>query len=213
MNLRVTLLAAVLLAVPAIAQYDVYDNGPTNGQTDAWQISSGSVVSDSFTFVNNGNCYPGPCGVNGLSFEAWLFPGDVLQSAEVSITSSEFGGTSYFDQIVNFTQSACTNNDIGFLVCNETGTFGNVSLNTGTYWLNLKNAVGITGDPLYWDENEGPSSASETSVGTVPSESFTLLGATTTYCWYCSTIPEPNSWLLLGSGMIAGLGAARRFLR
>ena len=46
--------------------------------------------------------------------------------------------------------------------------------------MNLSNAVVNTGDPVYWDENSGPSLASENSVGTIPSESFTVLGSTTT---------------------------------
>ena len=53
-------------------------------------------------------------------------------------------------------------------------------LNAGTYWVNLQNAVVNTGDPVYWDENSGPSLASESSVGTIPSESFTILGEATT---------------------------------
>ena len=96
-----------------------------------------------------------------MNFAAWLFPGDVLESAEVSITSSEFGGTTYFDGTVNFTQSGCTTNSFGFSLCNETGSFSGDALNAGTYWLNLQNAIVNTGDPVYWDENSGPSSASE----------------------------------------------------
>ena len=45
---------------------------------------------------------------------------------------------------------------------------------------NLQNAVVNTGDPVYWDENSGPSLASESSVGTIPSESFTILSESTT---------------------------------
>ena len=103
-----------------------------------------------------------------------MTPGDILQTAEVSITSSEFGGTTFFDGTVSFTQSGCTTNGFGFNVCTETGSFGDVNLAAGTYWLNLENAVVNTGDPIYWDENSGPSSASENSVGTIPSEAFTV---------------------------------------
>ena len=58
----------------------------------------------------------------------------------MSITSSEFGGTSYFDQTVSFTASGCTSNAGGFNVCNETGSFSGVSLAGGQYWLNLATA-------------------------------------------------------------------------
>jgi hypothetical protein len=72
-----------------------------------------------------------------------------LESAEVSITSSELGGTSYFDQTVNFTQSGCVANQLGFNVCTESAVFSGPSLNAGTYWLNLQNASVSTGDPIY----------------------------------------------------------------
>ena len=44
-----SLLAAICLtlaAVPAFAQNDLYDNGPVNGETSAWQINFGYAVSD-----------------------------------------------------------------------------------------------------------------------------------------------------------------------
>ncbi len=158
----------------------IYDNGPINGRTDAWVFNSGFVVSNTFTITGGGP-------VAGMSFGAWLEPGDTLQSAEVSITSSEFGGTSFFDQSVNFTQSGCVTNQDGFNVCTETAIFSGPFLNAGTYWLNLNNAVTSLGAPVYWDENSGagcqspgcPSLASSNQVGTIPSESFSMLGECT----------------------------------
>jgi hypothetical protein len=145
LKLRIASLTIVLLAliaVPVFAQSDIYDNGPTNGTTDGWTINFGFAVSDTFTLAAASN-------VTGLNFAAWAEPGDVLQSAEVSITSSELGGTSYFDQTVNFTQSGCVANQLGFNVCTESATFSGPSLNAGTYWLNLQNASVSTGDPIY----------------------------------------------------------------
>ena len=203
---------AALTATPVLAQSYLYDNGPINGTTDAWTINFGFIVSDTFTLG-------AATSVIGLSFGAWLFPGDILESAEVSITSSEFGGTTYFDGNVNFTQSDCTTNQFGFNVCTETGSFGPANLNAGTYWLNLQNAVVNTGDPIYWDENSGPSQASENSVGTIPSEAFSLLGGcggskSSPDCGPPPppTSPEPGSLVLFGSGVVAMLGAVRRFI-
>jgi PEP-CTERM motif-containing protein len=197
-----------LAVVPAVAQSDLYDNGAPNGTVDAWTINFGFIVSDTFTLSSGAN-------VNGINFAAWLFPGDILESAEVSITSSEFGGTTFFDGTVNFTQSGCTSNQFGFDVCTESGTFGDVNLSAGTYWLNLQNAVVNTGDPVYWDENGGPSSASENSVGTIPSEAFTVLGGTTTSQTTTTgsgTTPEPSSIMLFGSGILGLAGVLRRKL-
>ena len=204
-----SLLALCLAAVPAAAQV-VYSNGPINGTTDAWSINDPYVVSDSFVVPGGG------ASINGLIFGAWLVPGSLLMSAQISITSSEFGGTSYFDQVVNFTESGCSGNQYGYNVCTETSSaFGPVNLAAGTYWLNLENANAGLDAPVYWDENSGPSSASESSVGTIPSESFTILGNSTTSSTTTSsggTVPEPSSIMLFGSGILGLAGVLRRKL-
>jgi hypothetical protein len=207
LKLRIASLVLLGLAfsvAPSFAQ-DLYDNGPTAGDTDAWTINSGFAVSDSFILSSNSS-------VTGLNFESWVFPGDILQTAEVSITSSEFGGTTYFSQTVPFTQSNCGANSYGFDLCTETGTFAPVNLNAGIYWLTLENAV-INGnnDPVYWDENSGPSSASENSIGSIPSESFTIIGSASTSS--TGSTPEPSTMVLFASGMLWAIGSLRRNIR
>ena len=200
--LCLTTIALCLTAISATAQIDLYDDGPTNGTTDAWTINFGFEVSDSFTLSNPGH-------VSGLEFAAWLAPGDVLQSVEVSMTSNEAGGTVYFDQSVNITQSGCVLNQYSYNVCTETAMFNGPSLNAGMYWLNLQNGVVNTGDPVYWDENSGPSEASEGSLGTLPAESFTILGSTGSTST-TGTTPEPGTLMLFGSGALGLLGTLRR---
>jgi hypothetical protein len=207
---RPVLLAALAIATAAPAWAQVlYENGPINGQTDAWTINFGFVVSDSFT-ISTGNST-----VNGLSFGAWLFAGDTLQSAEVSISSEPFGGTNYFDQQVNFTQSGCFVNNYGFDVCTETGSFNGPTLSNGNYWVNLLNAVSSQGNPVYWDENSGigchsegcPSQACEAGcLGTMPSEAFSVLGTSSG----AGSVPEPATLLLFGSGVLTVVGFIRR---
>ncbi|MFZ0793790.1 MAG: hypothetical protein WAM65_08470, partial [Candidatus Korobacteraceae bacterium] len=139
MKTRIVLISLLALyfalaVVPAMAQ-DLYDNGSTNGNTDAWTINFGYVVSDTFRVCCNGaNGGISPDStISGATFAMWLFPGDSLTSAELSITSSENGGTSYFDQTVNFTQSGCVGNEYGYNVCNESTSFSGPTLNAGTY--------------------------------------------------------------------------------
>jgi PEP-CTERM motif len=202
--LLVCLISAVFL--PASAQV-LYNNGPVDGETDSFVINFGFTVSDTFTLSQSSQ-------VTGLSFNAWIFPGDVIDSVDVSITSQENGGTTYFNQQVNTTQGACFSNEFGFNVCQETASFNAGNLAGGTYWLNLQNAMVNTGDPAFWDENSGvgctspgcPSTASENEIGTIPSESFTVLGTTSG----TSSVPEPGSLLLLGSGIFASFGLLRR---
>lgn len=210
LNMKLRIPSLVLLAltsVPAMAQ-TVYSNGPINGNNDAWTITFGYIVSDTFT-LSNGNT-----AVTGLSFGAWLFPGDTLTSAEVSITSLENGGTTYFDQVVNFTQSNCVTSEFDYQICRETGTFNAGNFGAGTYWLNLQNASIPSGDPVYWDQNSGvgcsspgcPSMASDSDVGTIAGEAFTILGTSSSGT---STVPEPSSLMLFASGVL-GVGAMVR---
>lgn len=186
----------------------VYDNGSKNGTYYAWDIGkgSGAVTSDSFTVTGEDKV------LTGLSFAVWLNSGDTLSSVEVDITSQPFGGTTFFDQVVNVTASECGNNGLGFVVCVENGVFNGPNLSAGTYWLNLDNAIATNGDPVGWDENFGegcsspgcPSMAMHTDSGTIPSEAFTLFGGVNG-----GTVPEPGSFLLFGTAL-AGLAAGIR---
>jgi hypothetical protein len=177
----------------------VYTNGPINGNTNAWTINFGFAVSDTFT-TSGGS-------LTGLQFGVWLFPGDVLQSVEVLIGTSEYAND-ITDQTVSITQSSnCPANNFGFMVCTETGSLTGVAPGAGTDWLTLQNAVVSDGDPVFWDENSGPSLASHTTVGTIPSEAFTVFGSTISTT---STTPEPSSIMLFGSGILGLAGMLRR---
>ncbi len=197
-----TVLCLALAAIPAVAQYD---NGPINGTTDAWTINFGYVVSDTFT-TSGGS-------VNNISFGVWEFPGDTMSTVDFSITATEngtgVGGTR------NVTDKFISTNQYGYNIDVISFNTGGVPLNAGTYWLNLYNAVVPSGDPVYWDENSGkgcggsgcPSSASESALGTIPSEAFTIGGSGTS-----GTTPEPSSIMLFGSGILGLAGVLRRKL-
>jgi PEP-CTERM motif-containing protein len=204
----------ILASVPALADV-LYENGPINGETDAWTINFGFALANTFTIST------GDSTVNGVSFGAWLFPGDVLESAEVTLsTESLGGGTIFFDGVVNFTASGCFLNNYSFEVCTETGNFTPTVIGNGTYWLTLQNAIVNNGDPIYWDENSGvgchsPGCPSEADNGgitrpdTLPSEAFSVLGTS----GGTGTVPEPGSLLLFGGAFTALVGTLRRKLR
>ncbi|MGA2371130.1 MAG: PEP-CTERM sorting domain-containing protein [Candidatus Korobacteraceae bacterium] len=201
---------AVVACIPAAAQ-TLYENGPINGNTDAWTINLGFVMSDSFT-ISTGNST-----ITGMSFGAWLGPGDILDSVEISLTSQANGGTLYFDGIVSMTQSGCVLNRYDYDVCTETGIFNGPTLNNGTYWVNLQNAVDNEGQPVYWDENSGigchsPGCPSEAGngVGSDPSEAFSILGTASTTT--TGSVPEPTSLALFASGVVGAAALLRRKL-
>ena len=205
-----TILCLALAAVPAFADYS---NGAINGTTDAWTINFGYIVSD--TFVTGAS----DTAVTGFMFGTWEFPGDTLSSVDWSITSAENGGTVYGSGTAsgkNLTDQFISTNQYGYDVDKITVTGLNVAVaGSTTYWLNLQNAVVPSGNPVYWDENSGvgcggaqcPSLASESAVGTIPGEAFTV-----NPCSECGTTPEPSSIMLFGSGILGLAGILRRKL-
>ncbi len=206
MKLPIILLPILCLAMFAIPVWaDTYDNGPINGTTDAWAINFGYVVSDTFTL-------PSATTVTSGSFGAWEFPGDTMQTVDYTITSTENG--TGVGLTVNVTDKFISTNQYGYNIDLISFNTGGVPLSAGTYWLNLYNATAPSGDPVFWDENSGggchgsgcPSQASESAIGTIPSEAFTI-GAS---C--CGLSPEPSSVLLFGSGVLAVAGLLRHKL-
>jgi len=195
-----TILCLALVAIPAVADIS---NGNINGTTDAWTINFGYVVSDSY--VSDGS------SVTGFMIGVWLFPGDTVTSLDWSISSAEFGGTIFGSGTAsgaNISDSYISANQYGYNVDKITVTGLNVAeVNGVTYWLNLANASVASGDPVYWDENSGPASASESALGTIPSEAYTINTGSSS-----GTTPEPSSIMLFGSGILGLAGLLRRKL-
>ena len=209
-----TLLCLALAAIPAMAQYDSfgppYDNGPINGTTDAWTINFGYIVSDSFTAGSE---------FYGFQFGVWEFPGDTLSSVQWSVTTGENSGTTLGSGTAigaNLSDSFISTNQYGYDIDRISVTASVSGLTyAATYWLNLQNASVPSGDPVYWDENSGvgcggfgcPSRASESGVGTIPSEAFTVIGGLGS-----GSVPEPSSVMLFASGVLGLAGLLRRRL-
>ena len=203
-----TVVCLLLLIMPASAQV-LYENGPVNGYMYAWTINFGYVVSDTFSLYDSAQ-------VQQVDFWTWLINPNGFVSVGISVTSQENGGTVFFNQQVNTTVSGCFYNGYGYMVCEATAELKGLQLEAGSYWLNLQNANDGDQAPVYWDENSGigcqspgcPSAASESAVGTIPSESFTIGGC---YRGQCEQTPEPYSILLFASG-VAGLSGLWRKL-
>ena len=159
----------------------------------AWTINFGYQVSDSFTLGS-------PATLTGAQIGLWVIPGDTPTSVDWSIGSAAFGsdissGTAGLSNAFQY------NNVYGYDILELTFSLSGV-LGAGTYWLTLQNATSSSGDPVYWDQNSGPSSAQENTLGVIPSESFQVYGA--------GSVPEPSTICLLGIGMVGLAGYCRR---
>jgi len=188
----------------------LYSNGPYNGTLNAWEINFGFSVSDSFTCGGvNG------CGVEDFHMVGWNENiSDILQTVEMQVGSTSFG-SNYTEQVLTVGGSTDLGpNQYGYELWQYDFSFNNVvAVPNGTSWVTLSNAVTSQGQPFYWDENDGPSSAYANSVGSIGSESFTV-----TACPCCGVrgpncgppVPEPSSILLFGSGILGIVGLLRR---
>ena len=194
-----------LIAAATASAGTLYENGPVDDDADAWTINQGYVVSDTFTLGANSI-------VRGFDFTVWEIPGDTVLSVDWSLTSQANGGILYGSGTANVTSTFLYVNAFGYYIYQLGATVPGLALNAGTDWLNLQDAVVTNGDPVYWDENSGegchslgcPSLAYDSSVGTIPSETFTIEGN------QAGTTPEPDSMVLFGSGILALAAAARR---
>ena len=200
---KIALLVFLCLAILPMSAQVLYDNGPVNGTQDGWTINFGYVVSDTFVLTGAGT-------VGGFDFYTWTFPGDTTLTVDWQITSAEFGGTNYGSGTAAVVETFISSNQYGYNVNKDSVGITPFVLAAGTYWLNLDNATVASGDPVYWDENSGPSMASESALGTVPSEAFDIVGTTTST--NPTTVPEPSSILLFGSGILGLAGVLRRKL-
>ena len=214
MKLRIAslLFLCLLLSAPAWADYD---NGLINGTNDAWTINYGYVVSDTFVVYGGFQFY-------GFQLGVWEFPGDTLTSLDWSVTTQENGGTVLGSGTAsgkNVIDKFVSSNQYGYNIDLISVTTQYINVNDGsTYWLNLQNASVASGDPVYWDENSGPSQASESALGTIPSEAFTAdiiigcgVGGNSPDCE--PPTPEPSSILLFSSGILGLAGVLRRKLK
>jgi len=197
-----TIVCLVLAVAPAMAD-TLYSNGPYNGTADAWTINFGFSVSDSFTTPTGSN-------VQGLSIVYWdASSSDVLTTVDMALGSTSFGGTP--QTLTGVNNTLLGTNQYGYNLFQAGYSFANIPW-SGAGYVTLQNACSTSGcsisNPIYWDENSGSSTAYENTIGSIPSEAFTLTGTTSTVP--PPPTPEPSSIMLFGSGILGLAGVLRR---
>lgn len=191
----------VIAALPTMAAV-VYTNGPINGNLAGQNISGPYAVSDSFTVSS-------ATSITGFDFGSWVAGGDTPTQVDWAIGTSFFGtdvasGTASLSNVLFCSASpSCGNNFYDVYTSTVSGL--NVAVGVGTYYLTLQNGATSLSGALYWDENDGPSSAMQTTTGSIGSESFTINGGIT-------GVPEPGSLIIFGTGLVGLAGAMRRKL-
>src|ERR1017187_9226034 len=178
-----------LVVAPAMAgTTTVYSNpGPATLTTDAWTINFGLEVSDSFTLASGSS-------ITGLWFIYWDASFGGAPGTTVAANSTFLGTNAYG---YNLFQADATGLNFAW---------------SGAGYLTLANACSLSGcsvsNPIYWDESKGSSTAYENTIGSIPSESFTLFDPPSSGT--PGTTPEPSSIMLFGSGILGLAGVLRR---
>jgi hypothetical protein len=199
----IALLVVAASAVPAKADTLVYDNGGINGNTNAYTINFGWEVSDSFTLT------AATSGLDRIQIGLWAFPGDTPLTVDWSIGTSFFGSDIASGAGASLTNTFQYTNGYGYDIYESDFNISTAGLGAGTYYLSLDNATTLFGNPVYWDLNNGPSSAMQNNgVGSIGSESFQVYGG-----GVITQTPEPASLLLLGSGLLGLAGGIRKRMK
>ena len=208
-----TITCLMLAVTPAMAG-TLYDNGTYNGTADAWTINFGFSVSDSFNVASGSS-------IEGLNIVYWdASTTDLLTSVDTAVGSTSFGGAAQTSTLA--TNTFLGTNQFGYALYEADVTFPLIYYWSGAGYITLSNACTTSGcsvsNPIYWDENGGPSTAYENTLGSIPSEAFTLTGTTCIGCGCTADrshpdcgppVPEPSSIMLFGSGILGLVGALR----
>jgi len=209
-TLSLTILCLALSA-PAFAGI-IYTDGPTNGTVNGFFIDGpgpgpfSQTISDGFVATTSGTA-------TSLDFGVWVPTGTTPTSVSWTLGTSVFGSDISSGSTAQVGFAYLLTNGFGYDVYNATVALsGNLSAGTA-YWLTLGGANDSSGSQFdAWDVNGGPASCDFAVAGVpqgdcglgsgVEGEAFTINSG--------STVPEPGSIMLFGSGILGLAGVLRR---
>jgi len=221
---RAMVSAAALALSTGIASAGVLFQNPdpissTPGNVDAWNITFGFAVSDTFTLSSNSS-------LSSVDFLVWNQPGDKITAVDWTISStSDLNVGTIFGSASGASVSDVSQgtNSVGFDLNLDTFSLGGLNLNVGTYWLTIQNAV-VTSpqDTAFWDQGGGTSQAFQSGTGDlVPvegqcagipnalptngscAETFRINGTN-------GAVPEPFTLSIFGAGLLGAAAMRRR---
>jgi hypothetical protein len=192
----------LFLSAPASASL-IYSNGPLADMPGAVIYFNGFnyIISDSFTVSTATDITEITIGAEGS------VNGNLLESLNWAIGTSAFGS--------NDGSGTASASDVfvgvGFSEDEYYDSFAvsTASLNPGTYWLTLDDAVTAAGGFTFWDENNGPSLVQTNNQELLGSESFCVSNGSSP-CFTDSSsgsTPEPATIMLCAPFFL--LAAAR----
>lgn len=166
------------------------------------------LAYDSFTITSDAE-------VIGVDLEGWLLP-DSIDTVDWSIGTTPYGansgsGTATVSDTVQFANDAFIKVDV------VTFTIPSPDLSPGTYYLTLQYAVVPLRNPALWAVNDGPGTeAWDQGDLRLTYRGRECLGDCALSLQTMNSpenMPEPSTWVLLGSGILAAFALRRKAIR
>lgn len=140
-------LSLLLLAASAAEGQALFSNFPVSGQISAFQVNGGYSASNSFTLTSSST-------IGEVNFGAWVSTGDSVNGVTWAVGTTPYD-TSLGSGAAGATSSYDLSNVDGFDVDTVSFAISSITLPAGTYYLTLSTATSASGNPVYWDIDNG----------------------------------------------------------